>query len=194
MRECANQITQFAKQTDTTVFVVGHVTKDGSIAGPRVLEHVVDTVLYFEGDEGGRYRVLRAVKNRFGAVNELGVFAMQDTGLKGVKNPSAIFLSQRSEHTPGSVITVTCEATRPLLLEVQSLVDDNPTGHARRVNSGYRTKPLNHVARNIASTRRHCYLRQRCFCKYRWRRVIERNRCRLWPFFWQPIQALEILH
>jgi len=136
VRECANQITQFAKQTDTTVFVVGHVTKDGSIAGPRVLEHVVDTVLYFEGDEGGRYRVLRAVKNRFGAVNELGVFAMQETGLKGVKNPSAIFLSQRSEHTPGSVITVTCEATRPLLLEVQSLVDDNPTGHARRVTLG----------------------------------------------------------
>ncbi len=136
VRECANQITQFAKQTNTTVFVVGHVTKDGSIAGPRVLEHVVDTVLYFEGDEGGRYRVLRAVKNRFGAVNELGVFAMQDTGLKGVKNPSAIFLAQRSEHTPGSVITVTCEATRPLLLEVQSLVDDNPTGHARRVTVG----------------------------------------------------------
>ena len=136
VRECANQITQFAKQTDTTVFVVGHVTKDGSIAGPRVLEHVVDTVLYFEGDEGGRYRVLRAVKNRFGAVNELGVFAMQDSGLKGVKNPSAIFLAQRSEHTPGSVITVTCEATRPLLLEVQSLVDDNPTGHARRVTLG----------------------------------------------------------
>jgi len=136
VRECANQITQFAKQTDTTVFVVGHVTKDGSIAGPRVLEHVVDTVLYFEGDEGGRYRVLRAVKNRFGAVNELGVFAMQETGLKGVKNPSAIFLSQRSEQTPGSVITVTCEATRPLLLEVQSLVDDNPTGHARRVTLG----------------------------------------------------------
>ncbi len=136
VRECANQITQFAKQTNTTVFVVGHVTKDGSIAGPRVLEHVVDTVLYFEGDEGGRYRVLRAVKNRFGAVNELGVFAMQDTGLKGVKNPSAIFLAQRSEFTPGSVITVTCEATRPLLLEVQTLVDDNPTGHARRVSLG----------------------------------------------------------
>jgi len=136
VRECANQITQFAKQTNTTVFVVGHVTKDGSIAGPRVLEHVVDTVLYFEGEEGGRYRVLRAVKNRFGAVNELGVFAMQETGLKGVKNPSAIFLSQRSEHTAGSVITVTCEATRPLLLEVQSLVDDNPTGHARRVTLG----------------------------------------------------------
>ncbi len=136
VRECASQITQFAKQTNTTVFVVGHVTKDGSIAGPRVLEHVVDTVLYFEGDEGGRYRVLRAVKNRFGAVNELGVFAMQDTGLKGVKNPSAIFLAQRSEHTPGSVITVTCEATRPLLLEVQTLVDDNPTGHARRVSLG----------------------------------------------------------
>ena len=136
VRECANQITQFAKQTNTSVFLVGHVTKDGSIAGPRVLEHVVDTVLYFEGDEGGRYRVLRAVKNRFGAVNELGVFVMQDTGLKGVKNPSAIFLSQRSDQTTGSVITVTCEATRPLLLEVQTLVDDTPTGHPRRVSIG----------------------------------------------------------
>jgi DNA repair protein RadA/Sms len=136
VRECANQITQFAKQTNTAVFVVGHMTKDGSIAGPRVLEHVVDTVLYFEGDEGGRYRVLRAVKNRFGAINELGVFVMQDAGLKGVKNPSAIFLSQRSDTAPGSVITVTCEATRPLLLEVQTLVDDASTGHPKRVSIG----------------------------------------------------------
>lgn len=136
VRECANQITRFAKQTETTVFVVGHVTKDGAIAGPRVLEHVVDTVLYFEGDEGGRYRVLRAVKNRFGAVNELGVFVMQDDGLKGVKNPSAIFLSQRGDEVPGSVITVTCEATRPLLLEIQTLVDDTPATHPRRVSLG----------------------------------------------------------
>ncbi len=135
VRECANQITQFAKQTNTTVFMVGHVTKDGSIAGPRVLEHVVDTVLYFEGDDGGRYRVLRAVKNRYGAINEIGVFVMQDGGLKGVRNPSAIFLSQRSDDVPGSVITVTCEATRPLLLEVQTLVDDTPV-HPRRVSLG----------------------------------------------------------
>lgn len=136
VRECANRITQFAKQTGTTVFVIGHVTKEGSIAGPRVLEHVVDTVLYFEGDEGGRYRVIRAAKNRFGAVNELGVFVMQDTGLKGVKNPSAIFLSQRSDTASGSVITVTCEATRPLLLEVQTLVEDTPAAHPRRVAIG----------------------------------------------------------
>ena len=136
VRECANQITRFAKQTETTVFVVGHVTKDGAIAGPRVLEHVVDTVLYFEGDEGGRYRVLRAAKNRFGAINELGVFVMQDDGLKGVKNPSAIFLSQRGDEVPGSVITVTCEASRPLLLEIQTLVDDTPASHPRRVSLG----------------------------------------------------------
>ena len=136
VRECANQITRFAKQTETTVFVVGHVTKDGAIAGPRVLEHVVDTVLYFEGDEGGRYRVLRAVKNRFGAINELGVFVMQDDGLKGVKNPSAIFLSQRGDEVPGSVITATCEASRPLLLEIQTLVDDTPATHPRRVSLG----------------------------------------------------------
>ncbi|MCY3803412.1 MAG: DNA repair protein RadA [Gammaproteobacteria bacterium] len=136
VRECANRVTQFAKQTDTTVFMIGHVTKEGSIAGPRVLEHVVDTVLYFEGDDGGRYRVLRAAKNRFGAVNELGVFVMQDTGLKGVKNPSAIFLSRHANTAPGSVITVTCEATRPLLLEVQALVEDTPATHPRRVAIG----------------------------------------------------------
>lgn len=136
VRDCANRVTQFAKQTDTTVFMVGHVTKEGSIAGPRVLEHVVDTVLYFEGDDGGRYRVLRAAKNRFGAVNELGVFVMQDTGLKGVKNPSAIFLSRHASTAPGSVITVTCEATRPLLLEVQTLVEDTPATHPKRVAIG----------------------------------------------------------
>jgi len=153
VRECANQITQFAKQTNTAVFVVGHVTKDGSIAGPRVLEHVVDTVLYFEGDEGGRYRILRAVKNRFGAVNELGVFAMQDTGLKGVKNPSAIFLSQRSDSTPGSVITISYEGTRPLLLEVQTLVDDTPTSHPRRVSLGI---DQNRLTMLLAILHRHC--------------------------------------
>ncbi len=136
VRECANQITQFAKQTDTTVFVVGHVTKDGSIAGPRVLEHVVDTVLYFEGDSSDRFRLLRATKNRFGAVNELGIFVMQESGLKGVKNPSALFLSHHQTPAAGSVVMVTREGTRPLMVEVQALVDDNPSNNTRRLAQG----------------------------------------------------------
>src|SRR5215212_4728769 len=117
VRECAAQLTRVAKQSGTTIVFVGHVTKEGTLAGPRVLEHMVDTVLYFEGDAGGRYRVLRAVKNRFGAVNELCVFAMSDKGLKGVNNPSAIFLSRHEEPVPGSVIMVTREGTRPMLVE-----------------------------------------------------------------------------
>ncbi|MGB0848237.1 MAG: DNA repair protein RadA, partial [Thiolinea sp.] len=125
IRESAAQLVRFAKQTQTIMFIVGHVTKEGTLAGPRVLEHMVDTVLYFEGDPGGRYRILRAVKNRFGAVNELGVFAMTEQGLKGVSNPSAIFLSRHEEPVPGSAIMVTREGTRPLLVEVQALVDNS---------------------------------------------------------------------
>lgn len=136
IRESAAQLVRFAKQTQTVLFIVGHVTKEGTLAGPRVLEHMVDTVLYFEGDPGGRYRILRAVKNRFGAVNELGVFAMTEQGLTGVSNPSAIFLSRHEEPVPGSVIMVTREGTRPLLVEVQALVDDNHGSHSRRVALG----------------------------------------------------------
>src|SRR5690606_32077370 len=117
VRECAAQLVRYAKQTNTTVILVGHVTKEGTLAGPRVLEHMVDTVLYFEGDSAGRYRVIRAVKNRYGAVNELGVFAMTDKGIKEVNNPSAIFLSRHEADIPGSVIMVTREGTRPLLVE-----------------------------------------------------------------------------
>lgn len=136
VRECAAMLVRYAKQTNTTVFLVGHVTKEGALAGPRVLEHMVDTVLYFEGDPGGRYRMLRAVKNRFGAVNELGVFAMTEKGLKTVSNPSAIFLSRHASPVPGSTVMVTREGTRPLLVEVQALVDDSPLGNARRVTVG----------------------------------------------------------
>lgn len=136
VRECAAQLVRYAKQTNTTVLLVGHVTKEGALAGPRVLEHMVDTVLYFEGDSGNRYRVIRAVKNRFGAVNELGVFAMTDKGLREVSNPSAIFLSRHEEEVAGSVIMVTREGTRPMLVEVQALVDESHLNQPRRVTQG----------------------------------------------------------
>ena len=123
VRECAAHLTRMAKSTGITVILVGHVTKEGALAGPRVLEHMVDTVLYFEGDTHSPHRLIRAIKNRFGAVNEIGVFAMTEKGLKGVSNPSAIFLSQHSEPVPGSCVLVTREGTRPLLVEIQALVD-----------------------------------------------------------------------
>jgi DNA repair protein RadA/Sms len=123
VRECAAHLTRMAKSSGTAVVLVGHVTKEGALAGPRVLEHMVDTVLYFEGDTHSTYRLVRAIKNRFGAVNEIGVFAMTEKGLKGVSNPSAIFLSQHSEPVPGSCVLVTLEGTRPMLVEIQALVD-----------------------------------------------------------------------
>lgn len=136
VRESAARLVRWAKDTDTALFIVGHVTKEGTLAGPRVLEHMVDTVLYFEGDGGSRWRMIRAVKNRFGAVNELGVFAMDDGGLKAVRNPSAIFLSRHPEPVSGSVVLVTREGTRPLLVEVQALVDTSPLNQPRRVTLG----------------------------------------------------------
>ncbi|MBX3611648.1 MAG: DNA repair protein RadA [Hydrogenophaga sp.] len=123
VRECAAHLTRAAKASGTAIVLVGHVTKEGALAGPRVLEHMVDTVLYFEGDTHSSFRLVRAIKNRFGAVNEIGVFAMTDKGLKGVSNPSAIFLSQHAEPVPGSCVMVTLEGTRPLLVELQALVD-----------------------------------------------------------------------
>ena len=135
VRECAAQLTRLAKQSGITIILVGHVTKDGALAGPRVLEHIVDTVLYFEGDTHSSFRLVRAVKNRFGAVNELGVFAMTDKGLKGVNNPSALFLSQHGQDVAGSCVMVTQEGTRPLLVEVQALVDA-AHGNPRRLTVG----------------------------------------------------------
>ena len=123
VRECAAHLTRAAKASGTSVVLVGHVTKEGALAGPRVLEHMVDTVLYFEGDTHSSFRLVRAIKNRFGAVNEIGVFAMTEKGLKGVANPSAIFLSQHAEPVPGSCVLVTLEGTRPMLVEIQALVD-----------------------------------------------------------------------
>uniref|UniRef100_UPI0018EE30ED DNA repair protein RadA n=1 Tax=Xylophilus sp. ASV27 TaxID=2795129 RepID=UPI0018EE30ED len=123
VRECAAHLTRAAKASGVAIILVGHVTKDGALAGPRVLEHMVDTVLYFEGDTHSSFRLVRAIKNRFGAVNEIGVFAMTERGLKGVTNPSAIFLSQHAEPVPGSCVLVTLEGTRPMLVEIQALVD-----------------------------------------------------------------------
>ena len=152
VRESAARLVRYAKETGTAVFLVGHVTKEGGIAGPRVLEHMVDAVLYFEGESGSRFRVLRAFKNRFGAVNELGVFAMGEQGLKEVPNPSAIFLSGGSLQQPGSCVTVTREGTRPLLVEVQALVDSSPLSNPRRVAVGLEG---NRLAMLLAVLHRH---------------------------------------
>ncbi len=136
VRESAAQLVQYAKRTGTRLFLVGHVTKEGALAGPRVLEHMVDTVLYFEGESGSQLRMVRSFKNRFGAVNELGVFAMTDKGLREVNNPSAIFLSRHAEPVSGSVILVTREGSRPLLVEVQALVDTSSLANPRRLALG----------------------------------------------------------
>ncbi len=152
VRESAAKLTRFAKETGTSVFLVGHVTKEGGIAGPRVLEHMVDAVLYFEGESGSRFRILRAFKNRFGAVNELGVFAMSDKGLREVPNPSAIFLSAHTGPTSGSAVMVTREGSRPLLVEVQALVDQSSLGNPRRVALGLEQ---NRLAMLLAVLHRH---------------------------------------
>ena len=136
VRECAAQLTRLAKQRGIVVIFVGHVTKEGAIAGPRVLEHIVDTVLYFEGDPHSSFRLVRAIKNRFGAANELGVFGMTERGLKGVANPSALFLSQHAEPVPGSAIVATLEGSRPLLVEIQALVDPVQGGTPKRLAVG----------------------------------------------------------
>ena len=135
VRDCAAQLTQYTKQTHTILIMIGHVTKGGALAGPRILEHMVDAVLYFEGDAGGRYRVIRAVKNRYGSVNEISVFAMSGKGLQQISNPSSIFLSNQKTPSPGSMVMVVREATRPLLIEIQALVDQ-ANGPAKRVSVG----------------------------------------------------------
>ncbi len=137
VRECAGMLTQLAKSTNTTIFIIGHVTKEGAIAGPRVLEHIVDTVLYFEGDRFAIYRILRAVKNRFGSTNEIGVFEMTSAGLLEVKNPSEIFLSERPKNVSGSVVSSVLEGSRPILVEIQSLVSRSGFGYARRRAQGF---------------------------------------------------------
>ena len=152
LRECTAELVRFAKSTSTAVIIIGHVTKEGMIAGPRMLEHLVDTVLYFESEAGSRYRIVRATKNRFGAVNELGFFAMTEGGLKEVRNPSAIFLSRAPEPAAGSIVTVTREGGRPLLIELQALVDRMRFGAPRRVAQGVDS---NRVAMLLAVLNRH---------------------------------------
>ncbi len=152
VRECAAQLTRHAKRAGTALFLVGHVTKEGAIAGPRVLEHIVDTVLYFEGDPHSAFRLVRAVKNRFGAVNELGVFAMTEKGLRGVANPSALFLSQHPRAVPGSCVLAALEGTRPLLVEIQALVDPAHTPNPRRLSVGLEA---NRLAMLLAVLHRH---------------------------------------
>ena len=152
VRECAAQLTRHAKKSGTAVLLIGHVTKEGAIAGPRVLEHIVDTVLYFEGDAHSSFRLIRAIKNRFGAVNELGVFAMTDKGLRVVSNPSALFLSHHEREVPGACVLATLEGTRPLLVEIQALVDTSHSPNPRRLSVGLEQ---NRLAMLLAVLHRH---------------------------------------
>ena len=155
LRECTAQLVRFAKSTATAVILIGHVTKDGAIAGPRMLEHLVDTVLYFESEAGSRFRIVRATKNRFGAVNELAFFAMTETGLKEVRNPSAIFLARSPQPAAGSIVTVTRDGGRPLLIELQGLVDRMRFGAPRRIAQGL---DANRLAMLLAVLNRHAAL------------------------------------
>jgi DNA repair protein RadA/Sms len=152
VRECAAQLARFAKKSGTALFIIGHVTKEGAIAGPRVLEHIVDTVLYFEGDPNSSFRLVRAIKNRFGAVNELGVFAMTDKGLRAVANPSALFLQRHEKDVAGSCVLATLEGTRPLLVEIQALVDAAHAPNPRRLSVGLEQ---NRLAMLLAVLHRH---------------------------------------
>ena len=152
VRECAAQLTRIAKSKGICMILIGHVTKEGSLAGPRVLEHMVDTVMYFEGDAHSSFRLIRSFKNRFGAVNELGVFAMTEKGLRGVNNPSAFFLSHHNKAVPGSCVMVTQEGTRPLLVEIQALVDDTHTVNPKRLSIGLEQ---NRLAMLLAVLHRH---------------------------------------
>ena len=152
LRECVSRIVQFAKQREIAVFLIGHVTKEGAIAGPRVVEHMVDTVLYFESDPGSRYTIVRAVKNRFGASSEMGVFSMAESGFREVRNPSAIFLSQTDPHSSGSIVSVAWEGSRPLLVEVQALVAEAGGNNSRRLAQGLDSNRLSLI---LAVLQRH---------------------------------------
>ncbi|MCH1491103.1 MAG: DNA repair protein RadA [Luminiphilus sp.] len=152
VRDCAAQLTRYAKQSGTVLILVGHVTKEGSLAGPKVLEHMIDCSILLEGDQDSRFRTLRSSKNRFGAVNELGVFAMTDKGMREVKNPSAIFLDRAEDPAPGTTVMVVWEGTRPLLVEIQALVDDSSLGNPRRVAVGFEQ---NRLAMLLAVLHRH---------------------------------------
>ena len=180
LRECTAELVRFAKSSGTAVLLVGHVTKEGQIAGPRVLEHMVDTVLYFESDTGSRYRVLRSVKNRFGAANEIGVFAMLEQGLREVTNPSAIFLSRHAEPVSGSVITVMREGTRSLLIEVQVLADDSVERQSAPRGRRHRRQSPDHAAGGRASPWRDCCCTARMCLPTWWAACASRRRRAIW--------------
>ena len=167
LRESTASLVRHAKSTGTAVLLIGHVTREGVIAGPRVLEHMVDTVLYFESDSGSRFRVIRAVKNRFGAANEIGVFAMEEQGLREVRNPSAIFLSRGKDAVPGSVVTVAREGTRQMLIEVQGAGRPEPACESAPRRGRLRGKPRRAAARRAAPPRRHCGCMRRT-CSSTW--------------------------
>lgn len=169
VRESAARLTRLAKESGTAIFLVGHVTKSGDLAGPRVLEHIIDVVCYIEGESESRFRIIRAVKNRYGAVNELGVFAMTSKGLQEITNPSAIFLSRGDESMPGSVVMAIWEGSRPLLIEIQALVDESHAENPRRVTLGLEQ---NRLAMLLAVLHRHGGIvtyNQDVFCKCCWR-------------------------
>jgi DNA repair protein RadA/Sms len=174
VRECAAQLTRLAKQAGLTMILVGHVTKEGALAGPRVLEHMVDTVLYFEGDTQSSFRLVRAFKNRYGAVNELGVFAMTDRGLKGVSNPSALFLSSHDAQVAGSCVMATQEGTRPLLVEIQALVDSAHVPNPRRLSVGLEQQRLAMLLGGAAPACRYRHVRPGCIRQRRRRRAHRR--------------------
>lgn len=155
VRESAAALTKYAKQNNCAIFLVGHVTKSGEVAGPRVLEHIVDCVIFIEGQNDGRYRIMRAMKNRFGAVNEIGIFAMTDKGMQEVKNPSALFLSRENQEITGSVVSTVWEGSRPLLIEIQALADENAFGNPRRVAIGVDN---NRLVMLLAAMHRHAHV------------------------------------
>ena len=190
VRECAAQLTRLAKQRGVIVLFVGHVTKEGAIAGPRVLEHIVDTVLYFEGDTHSSFRLVRAIKNRFGAVNELGVFAMTERGLKGVANPSALFLSQHAEGVAGSAVVATLEGTRPLLVEVQALVDPVQGGMPRRLAVGLDRSASRCCWRCCIVTPASTPAATTC-SSTRWAACASSSRPPTWPCCWRSVLRCE---
>ena len=166
IRECASEFQRFAKETGTPVFLIGHITKDGNIAGPKILEHMVDTVLQFEGDRHHTYRILRTLKNRFGSTSELGIYEMTDEGMQEVSNPSEILITQKEELLSGSAIAASIEGQRPLLIEVQALVTASVYGTPQRTVSGFDLRRLQLLAGSSGKKRRFSLWSERCFFKY----------------------------
>ena len=178
IRECTALLMEEAKKKHYSVIIIGHVTKEGMIAGPKLLEHMVDTVIQFEGESNYSFRILRAQKNRFGSTNEIGVFEMHEDGLREVKNPSELFLSEREKQTPGSVVTSSIEGTRPILLEVQALVTPSNYGYPQRVSNGFDQRRLSILLAVLEKRANHPCFSDKCICKHRRRNSNNRACCR----------------